>query len=83
MILDEVHRAIDLLLTVPGAGLWAIEIKRSLTPKLERGFHNACQDLQPDHRFVVYPGVERYPVTPEVDAIAVADLCRALHATAA
>ncbi|MER8472731.1 DUF4143 domain-containing protein [Mesorhizobium sp. M1328] len=28
---------IDLLLTLPGQRLWAIEIKRSLTPKLEKG----------------------------------------------
>src|SRR5690606_11074807 len=29
---------IDLVLTLPGREPWAIEIKRSLAPKLERGF---------------------------------------------
>lgn len=36
---------IDLVLTIPGKGPGAIEIKRSLTPELERGFHHACEDV--------------------------------------
>ena len=51
---------IDLLLAWPGGKLWAIEIKRSLSPRLERGFHAACADLAPARKFVVYPGRERY-----------------------
>ncbi|MDP9773297.1 UNVERIFIED_ORG: putative AAA+ superfamily ATPase [Rhizobium sp. SORGH_AS 755] len=46
---------IDLLLTALGEKPWAIEIKRSLTPKLEKGFYLACEDLQPQKRVVVYP----------------------------
>ena len=42
---------IDLLLTLPGGARWAIEIKRSLTPKPERGFHHACGQLQLTGRF--------------------------------
>jgi len=33
---------IDLLLSWPKGAPWAIEIKRSLAPKVERGFHAAC-----------------------------------------
>jgi predicted AAA+ superfamily ATPase len=51
---------IDLLLAWPNAELWAIEIKRSLNPKLERGFHSACQDLNPVRKWVIYPGSETY-----------------------
>ncbi|MEY2683374.1 MAG: hypothetical protein RJA09_518, partial [Pseudomonadota bacterium] len=36
---------IDILLALPGGSLWAIEVKRSLNPKVERGFHAACADL--------------------------------------
>ncbi len=37
---------IDLLLQLPGRRKpWAIEIKRGLAPKLERGFHLACDDV--------------------------------------
>lgn len=60
---------IDLLLAWPEGRLWAIEVKRSLTPKLERGFHAACADLWPERRFVVYPGSERYRLTEDVEAM--------------
>ena len=51
---------IDLLLAWPDNSLWAVEIKRSLNPKVERGFHAACEDLAPARKFLVYPGQERY-----------------------
>jgi predicted AAA+ superfamily ATPase len=35
---------VDLLLAWPNGELWAIEVKRSLSPKVERGFHAACDD---------------------------------------
>jgi len=60
---------IDLLLHLPGGESWAIEIKRSLSPRPEKGFHHACADLSPARRFIVYPGNERYPLNGEVDAI--------------
>jgi predicted AAA+ superfamily ATPase len=60
---------IDLLLEIPGHGLWVIEIKRGLSPKLEKGFQIACADLNPDHRFVVYAGNDRYPIKPNVEVI--------------
>jgi predicted AAA+ superfamily ATPase len=42
---------IDLLLEIPGHGLWALEIKRSLTSKPEKGFYLACEDLKPRKDF--------------------------------
>jgi hypothetical protein len=60
---------IDLLLSWPDGRLWAIEIKRSLSPKLERGFHSACTDLNPAKKFVVYPGAERYRMAADIEAI--------------
>ncbi len=60
---------IDLLLVWPDGTLWAVEIKRSLTPKLERGFYAACADLAPAKKFVVYPGSERYRMATDIEAI--------------
>jgi len=60
---------IDLLLLWPDGSLWAVEVKRSLSPKLERGFYSACVDLAPAKKFVVYPGVERYRIAPDIEAI--------------
>lgn len=71
---------VDLLLTLPGGGQWVVEIKRSLSPKLERGFHHACQDLQPQRRWVVYPGQDRWPLAAEVQVLPLPDLMRELVA---
>jgi predicted AAA+ superfamily ATPase len=61
---------VDCVLDIPGKGRWVIEIKRGLAPKMEKGFHVACADLNPTYRFVIYSGRERYPLTESVDAIA-------------
>lgn len=71
---------IDLILTLPGGKLWAIEVKRSSAPALDRGFHIACADLQARTRFVVYPGTERFPIGADTDAIGLVELGRALQA---
>jgi predicted AAA+ superfamily ATPase len=60
---------VDLVLALPNHQQWAIEIKRSSAPKVEKGFHIACGDIEPAQRFVVYPGTERFSVGNGVDAI--------------
>jgi predicted AAA+ superfamily ATPase len=65
---------IDLLLLWPNGSLWAVEVKRSLSPKIERGFYAACDDLKPVKKFVVYPGVERYRIASDIEAISLAEL---------
>jgi uncharacterized protein len=65
---------IDLLLDIPGHGLWAIEIKRGLAPKVEKGFYQARADLRPDRSFVVYSGAERYPLREGIEAISLREL---------
>lgn len=70
---------IDLLLHLPGGRMWAIEVKRSLAPRPERGFHAACADLNPIRRFVVYPGAERFPLGQDVEAVSLSDLATELH----
>src|ERR1017187_9187241 len=71
---------VDLVLTLPGGKLWAIEVKRSSAPKVERGFHSASADLDPQKRFVVYPGSERYRLNDTTDAIGVVALAKELQA---
>lgn len=69
---------IDLLLAFPDGALWAVEIKRSLTPKVERGFHSACADLAPSRKLVVYPGNERYRIAEDIFAASLPDACQQL-----
>lgn len=71
---------IDLVLTLPTGELWAIEIKRSSAPKVERGFHVACADISPARRFVVYPGNERYRMHAQTEALNVFSLAAELQA---
>jgi hypothetical protein len=66
---------IDLVLTWPDGREWAVEVKRTLAPKAERGFRSAIEDIAPERAFVVYPGVERYPLAPSIEAIALPELC--------
>ncbi|MEQ1535973.1 MAG: ATP-binding protein [Burkholderiaceae bacterium] len=69
---------IDLLLAWPSGDLWAIEIKRSLSPKVERGFHAACTDLQPKRKLVIYPGQEVFPLGNDIQAMPLTALCQEL-----
>lgn len=70
---------IDLVLKLPGHRRpWAIEIKRSLAPKLERGFRFASEDLTPERRLVVYGGTEPFPLAEGVEAVSLIGLCREL-----
>lgn len=72
---------IDLFLELPGnRGRWAIEVKRSLSPKAERGFHHAREDLKPDRSFLVYAGADHYPVADGVAVIGVRQLADLLLA---
>ncbi len=58
---------IDLLLVFPDGALWAVEVKRSMTPKLEKGFYIACNDLNPTRSFVLYPGEDTYPLSDNIE----------------
>jgi predicted AAA+ superfamily ATPase len=69
---------IDLLLNWPDGEIWAIEIKRSLNPKLERGFYSACKDVKPSRKFVVYPGEESYRISEDVNVISLKGLVEQL-----
>ena len=70
---------IDLVLE-HGRGLWAIEIKRGLAPKVSKGFHIACEDLKADKAFVVYSGNERYPIGQGIEVISLRELAQELLA---
>lgn len=70
---------IDLVLTLPNRKRWAIEIKRSSAPKVEKGFYSASADLEPHQQFVVYPGAERFSLGNKIEAIGLAAIASELH----
>jgi predicted AAA+ superfamily ATPase len=69
---------IDLLLELPGGKRWTVEIKSGLSPRLEKGFHFARQDLKPEKSFVVYSGDDRYPLGEDTEAIGLRELASIL-----
>ena len=71
---------IDLVLEMPGGKLWAVEIKRGLAPKLDKGFHHAREDLKPEQSFVVYSGEERYPKGEGIEVIGLKEMAAILAA---
>lgn len=77
----SVGAEIDLVLDLPAkAGRWAIEIKRGLTARPEKGFYIAREDIQPQRSFVVYAGADAYPVHRDVEAMGVRGLAELLTA---
>lgn len=52
---------IDLILKLPNGALWAIEIKRTTSPKVSKGFHIAAGDLDATERVLVYAGERNVP----------------------
>lgn len=62
---------IDLLLI--GRERIAIEVKRSTVPAVSRGFHNACDDVGAQQRWVIYPGRDSYPGPHGVQVLTLTD----------
>ncbi len=71
---------IDLLLEFgKRRGVWAIEIKRSLAPKLDKSFRNAIDDLKPLKTFIVYPGTDRFPMNSNIEVISLDEITREIE----
>jgi predicted AAA+ superfamily ATPase len=60
---------IDLILKFRTGEIWAVEIKRGLSPSLTKGFHSALADVNPTKSFVVYGGEDRFKLKPGIEAI--------------
>jgi predicted AAA+ superfamily ATPase len=71
---------IDLVLRWPEGHEWAIEVKRSLSPRPTRGMRSAMQDLDPERSFIVYPGKDRYRVDVQIEVVSLPDLAADLIA---
>ena len=61
-------------------GVWAIEIKRSASPGLQKGNHHALADIAPRRSFYVHGGSDRFPMTPTTEAISLPELAAELAA---
>ncbi len=73
---------IDLVLRTPDNEIWAVEIKRTMAPKLTRGFYDACKDVKATHKWVVNANIDRYPLPNDVEVIGLVEFLQILHAKA-
>lgn len=71
---------IDLVVEKNNKKKYAIEIKRSLSPSVSKGFHQGCEDIGASHRFVVYPGNEQYAIGKQIVAIPILEMMNELKA---
>jgi len=71
---------IDLVLERGGQPFIAIELKRSSAPKIEQGFFKACDDLKIEHRFIVAPVKETYPIKSGGQVISPLEAIKAVQA---
>ncbi|MBC9889524.1 MAG: AAA family ATPase [Opitutae bacterium] len=60
---------IDLVLELAPGQRWAIEIKMSSAPSVDKGFYIAADDLGADRRILVYRGNENFPMRHGVEAM--------------
>jgi len=69
---------IDLVIEYSAKKRIAIEIKRSQSPKLSKGFYLGCDDIAATERFIVYPGKERFRMSGGAEAISLLDMMKEL-----
>ena len=72
---------VDLVLERGGAVEMAIEIKRSPAAPLSRGFHAACDVLQPRAKYLVHGASDSWPRPGGVIAVGLLELTERLAAT--
>ncbi len=53
---------VDLVIKLPDAQIWAVEIKHGTAPKLGRHFNQTCADIGATRKYVVYGGDEEFPI---------------------
>jgi len=69
---------IDLVLEGVNDRVVAIEIKRTMAPRAERGFVSGCEEIGATERWYVMPDAFEHPIGHATEAIAHSDLARRL-----
>lgn len=60
---------VDLVLEDPAGNILAVEIKRTLSPKLTSGMIESMQTLRAERGVIVIPEGEAYPLSQQVEAV--------------
>ncbi len=71
---------IDLVLEFAPGKCWAIEIKLSSAPTIDKGFYSAADDISAERRILVYKGNDRFPMRHGVEAMPLIELLNEISA---
>jgi len=64
---------LDLLLLRNGKR-FGFEFKFQYTPRVTKAMHVVMEDLGLERLFVVYPGIQRYPLAPRIEALSLGEI---------
>jgi len=70
---------LDLVLQSPSGEITAIEIKRTLSPKITRGYTESFNTLRADRGYFVIPRGEHFPLTEKTMAMSLPDCLKQLN----
>jgi len=70
---------IDLVLEKSTKEVWAIEIKRSSSPKTKASFHHACGEVKATRKFIIYGGTENFPLANDTEAIGLIEFMKLIN----
>lgn len=69
---------IDLVITLPSAETWAVEIKHGVAPKPGKHFRQTCEDVGATRKYILYGGHDEFPLGDEVRMISLEGLMEQL-----
>jgi uncharacterized protein len=69
----------DLIIEFGADRIWAIEIKLSTAPKVDRGFHQACEDVAAKRRILVHRGETAFPMRGGIEALPLVNVLAAVQ----
>ncbi|HYU23895.1 MAG TPA: ATP-binding protein [Thermoanaerobaculia bacterium] len=67
------------LLVVRGRKRWGVEFKLTAQPAVTRSMTTALEDLRLRHLFVVHAGMDTFPMTPKISAVALSRIAEDLR----
>ena len=69
---------IDLVIKMPNAEMWAVEIKYGTAPKLNKHYSRICDDVGATQKYIVYGGNDEFPVRDGVRVISLERMMKKL-----
>ena len=70
---------IDLVLKMPSSETWAVEIKHSVNPKLDKHYSQTCNDVGATRKYILYSGDDEFPIGNGVTIISLPRLMEKLQ----